>query len=108
MENKINNDKNLTHECNVLYNILNTMKCAKSKIVITHKYYRFVWTPVVEEQNLEIFESYWTAEAIQQLWWVSWRQNSKKKINRDNYVGNPSNEVNDLKEGERRFLSAII
>ena len=31
MSNKINNDKSLTHECNVLSNLLNTMKHAKSK-----------------------------------------------------------------------------
>ena len=31
MENKINNDKILTHECNVLYNLLNPMKHVKSK-----------------------------------------------------------------------------
>ena len=61
MENNINNDKNLTRECNVLSNLLNPMKRAKSKIVITHQYCRFVWTPVVEVKNLEIFESFWTA-----------------------------------------------
>ena len=31
MENKINNDKSLTHECNLLSNILNPMKRTKSK-----------------------------------------------------------------------------
>ena len=29
MGNKINNDKSLTHECNVLSNLLNTIKWAK-------------------------------------------------------------------------------
>ena len=71
MENNINNDKSLTHECNVLSNILNPIKRAKSKTVITLQYYRFVLTPVMERQNLDIFEYYWAAEAIQQLWWVS-------------------------------------
>ena len=61
-------DKNLTHECNVLYNILNPMKRTKSRIVITNQYYRVVWTPVVESQSLDIFELYWTLEAVQQLW----------------------------------------
>ena len=32
MENKINNNKSLTHDCNVLYNPLNPMKHEKSKI----------------------------------------------------------------------------
>ena len=32
----------------------------------------------------------------------------KEKINRNNYMGNPSREFHDLKEGERRFLSDII
>ena len=68
MINKINNNKSLTHECNVLYNILNPMKRTKSRIVITNQYYRVVWTPVVESQSLDIFELYWTLEAVQQLW----------------------------------------
>ena len=47
MEDNINNDKSITHKCNVLSNILNTMKRFK-KIGITHQYYRIVWTPVAE------------------------------------------------------------
>ena len=39
MENKIKNDESLTHECNILYNILNPIKRAKSKKVITCQYY---------------------------------------------------------------------
>ena len=31
MANKINNDKSITHECNVLSNLLNNMKHVKSK-----------------------------------------------------------------------------
>ena len=31
MENKIKNDESLTHDCNILYNILNPIKRAKSK-----------------------------------------------------------------------------
>ena len=31
MKNKINNDKSITHECNVLSTILNPIKHAKSK-----------------------------------------------------------------------------
>ena len=51
MKNNINNYKSITHECNVIYNILNIIKHAKSKIVITHQYYRAVWAPIVEGQN---------------------------------------------------------
>ena len=31
MENKMNNDKSITHECNVLSNIFNPMKRSRSK-----------------------------------------------------------------------------
>ena len=37
------------------------------KIVITHQYYRAVWTSVVEGEILEILELYWKAEAVQKI-----------------------------------------
>ena len=58
MENKINNDKSLTHECNVLTNIFNPIKRAKSK---NSNYSQIL------QGNLEFFELYWIAEAVQQL-----------------------------------------
>ena len=41
MANKINKDKIIVHECNILTDLLNPIKCAK-KSIITHQYYRAV------------------------------------------------------------------
>ena len=67
MSNKINKDKIFTHEWNLLSNILNPMKCAKSK----NSHY----SPILQgcmnthsgRENLENFRSYWKAEAVQKL-----------------------------------------
>ena len=67
IENNMNKNKSLTHEFNVLNNLLNPMKRAKSKKVISRQYYRAILAPTAEGGNLEIFESYWTAEAVKQL-----------------------------------------
>ena len=59
MENNMNKEKSITHECNVLTNLFNAIKCAKPK----NSHY----SPVVKGEKLEIFEFDWTAEAGQQL-----------------------------------------
>ena len=67
MKNMINNNKSLTQEFNVIYNILNPMKCAKSK----NSHY----SPILQDcmntrsgkAKFRNFESYWTVESVQQL-----------------------------------------
>ena len=43
-------------------------------IVITHWYYRGIWTPVEERQSSQTFESYWTAVEVQQSWLIIWNK----------------------------------
>ena len=79
MKNKINNDRIIKNECNVLSNLFKFYKASKIKIVITKQYYRGVWKTVAEGKLLEISEFYWTAESFQKILWVSCRQNLNKK-----------------------------
>ena len=67
MENEINKDKSITHECNVLTNILNPAKSA------TLKYDHY--SPILQgcmntcsgRQSLETLKLYYTEEEAQQL-----------------------------------------
>ena len=106
MANNINNNKSLTHECNVLSNILNRTKRAKK----TH--YPTILAGCINNRILmEIFINFRILlDSGIRSEIVMGKLTSKivEKININNYMGNSSREVHDLIEGERRFLSAII
>ena len=62
------------------YLIFETLQHAQNiKLVINHQSYKAVWTPVSEGKSLKAIEFLRKGEAVQWLWWVSWRQNFKQK-----------------------------
>ena len=97
MENNINNDKILTHECNELSNLLNTTKRKKSK----NSHYSPILKGCMNNRsgtakfrNFRIILDSGNSSTI-----VIGKLTSKLKENprRNNYMGNPNREVHDLK-----------
>ena len=97
MENKNNNNKSLTHECNVLSNLLNPMKRAKSK--------NCHYSPIIQGcmktrsgmSKFGFFLILLDRGSSSTIMMGKLMSKLKQKINRNNYAGNPSREVHDLK-----------
>ena len=84
MSYKINKYNTIKHKFDVISNILNPTKRAKSK----NSHYSTIL------QGLVTLELSWTEKPVQQFLWVSLCQNLNKKMNK--YVGKPIREVHDL------------
>ena len=73
-----NRNNSIKCECNILSNFQSPTKRAKNK---TSNY-----SPIIQvymntrsgKKRVDFFESYWKAEAVQRLLWVSWRQKLNK------------------------------
>ena len=104
MANKINKDKSIRHEYNILPNILNPTKRAKSK----YNHY----SPTIQgcmnicsgRERFGNFRFILYKGISSTIIMGKLTSKLKQKNGIYNYMGNPSREVHGLNEGERRFL----
>ena len=108
MEKKINKYKSISHKCNVLTNLLNPTKRAKSK----YDHYSPILQGCTNTRSGRAkfinFQIILDRGSSSKIVMGNMASKTKQKAIRNIYVGNPSSEVHDLKEGEHRFLPARI
>ena len=108
MVNKINKDKSLIHECNIISTILNPMKSAKSKNSNYSPRLKGCMNTLSGNSKFINFRILLDSGSSSTIVMGKLMSKINQKITRNNDVGNPSGVVHDLKEGDHRFLSDRI